>query len=150
MVRDLPTAKQLSSEGTDLKNARPTPVAADVWSALHRIGRSLGRAEKLVRLLEFLVETTLSGDSRHLKETTIGVSVFGRPPDYDPKVDTIVRSQVWRLRGKLEDYYATEGAHDTVVISIPKGQYVAKFSSRSFGQEPAAISADRHSQGSRK
>jgi hypothetical protein len=141
---------QHSSTGTDLKNVRSTPPAAEVWSALHRIGRSLGRAEKLVRLLEFLVETTLSGDSRHLKETTIGVSVFGRPPDYDPKADTIVRSQVWRLRGKLDDYYATEGAHDTVVISIPKGQYVAKFSLRSFGQEPPTISSERHPPGSRK
>ena len=150
MVRDLPTAKQHSSTGTDLKSVRSSPAPAEVWSALHRIGRSLGRAEKLVRLLEFLVETTLSGDSRHLKETTIGVSVFGRRPDYDPKADTIVRSQVWRLRGKLEDYYATEGAHDTVVISIPKGQYVANFSLRSFTQEPATISSERHSQGSRK
>jgi hypothetical protein len=82
---------------------------------------------RLLQLLRFLVESTLRGDASHLKETTIGVEVFGRSPDYDPKVDTIVRSQAWRLRTKLRKYYASEGAHDPIVIDIPTGQYVPSF-----------------------
>ena len=111
----------------------------------------MGRAEKLIQLLSFLVETTLSGNAHYLKETTIGVSVFGRPPDYDPKTDTIVRSQAWRLRAKLRDYYATEGAHDAVLIDIVKGQYSATFSLRP-GVEPehAALPMGHRSQGSRR
>jgi hypothetical protein len=144
-VRDLAIAKQHPSVGADLQSLRTVPTAGEVWSALQRVGKSLGRAEKLVRLLDFLVESTLYGDASHLKETTIGVSVFGRPPDYDPKADTIVRSQVWRLRGKLDKYYATVGAHDPVVINIPKGQYVAKFSLRTLGPLPAAISPESQS-----
>jgi len=111
----------------------------------------MGRAEKLIQLLSFLVETTLSGNAHYLKETTIGVSVFGRPPDYDPKTDTIVRSQAWRLRAKLKDYYATEGAQDAVVIDIVKGQYTATFSLRQGAAvEHAAIPIEHRSHGSRR
>lgn len=93
------------------------------------------RAKKLVELLDFIVETTLSNaDRQHLKETAIGVSFFGRAPDYDPKADTIVRSQAWRLRAKLNKYYASEGSEEPIVISIPKGQYAALFSFRSEAQ----------------
>jgi len=56
--------------------------------------------------------------------------VFQRPPDYDPKVDPIVRVQAGRLRSKLGEYYATEGAHDLVVIQIPKGAYAPVFGAR--------------------
>ena len=132
MARNLQTAKPRAlSEPTELSPA-PGPAASEVWRVLDRIGKSrtLRRAEKLVHLLNFLVETTLSGNANYLKETTIGVSVFGRSPDYDPKTDTIVRSQVWRLRAKLKDYYATEGNQDSVIIDIIKGQYAATFSMR--------------------
>jgi hypothetical protein len=55
------------------------------------------RAERFIQILNFLVEATLSGHARCLKETTIGASVFGRSPDDFPKTDTIVRSQACRL-----------------------------------------------------
>jgi hypothetical protein len=83
-----------------------------------------------MRLLTFVVRATLDGEADSLKETTIGVDVFGREPDYDPKVDTIVRSQAWRLRAKLMKYYASEGAHDSVIVSLPTGHYIPIFRSR--------------------
>jgi hypothetical protein len=92
--------------------------------------------QKLHQLLTFVVDATLKGEAAHLKETTIGVFVFGRAPDYDPKVDTIVRSQAWRLRGKLREYYASEGAEDPVIIDVPVGRYVPTFSLR--GDQHAA------------
>ena len=82
---------------------------------------------RLVQLLLFVVDSTLKGESMHLKETTIGVAVFNRSPDYDPKVDTIVRSQAWRLRSKLRKYYSSEGANDPIVIEVPVGHYVPVF-----------------------
>jgi len=85
---------------------------------------------RLLQLLEFVVESYLRGDASHLKETTIGVEVFGRTPDYDPKVDTIVRSQAWRLRAKLRKYYSSEGANDPLLIEIPTGQYAPSFHAR--------------------
>jgi hypothetical protein len=109
-----------------------TPSPSDIWRAVERIrnSSSMRRAERLAQLLTFLVEATLKGDTDYLKETVLGVSVFGRSPDYDPKADTIVRSQAWRLRAKLQAYYAGEGLNDPVRISIPKGQYAAVFTSR--------------------
>jgi hypothetical protein len=86
--------------------------------------------QRLMQLLGFVVDSTLKGESMHLKETTIGVAVFGRSPDYDPKVDTIVRSQAWRLRSKLKKYYSSEGATDPIIIDIPIGHYVPMFHAR--------------------
>lgn len=100
-----------------------------IRSAVDRIGasRAMSGCHRLMQLLNFVVASTLRGESDHLKETTIGVAVFGRSPDYDPKVDTIVRSQAWRLRSKLRKYYASEGANDPVVIDVPVGHYVPVF-----------------------
>jgi len=103
--------------------------ANDIREAVDRIShsRALSGCNRLTQLLDFVVSSTLRGEASHLKETTIGVSVFARSPDYDPKVDTIVRSQAWRLRAKLRKYYASEGANDPVVIEMPVGRYVPAF-----------------------
>ena len=103
--------------------------AEEIWSAVERIlnSNAMRGCNRLVQLLTFVVSSTLRGEATQLKETTIGVSVFGRSPDYDPKVDTIVRSQAWRLRSKLKKYYAAEGAADSVIVEIPVGHYVPVF-----------------------
>ena len=108
-----------------------------IWSALEKIRKSqaMKGCDRLVQLLTFVVEATLKGEAGHLKESTIAVFVFGRSPDYNPKVDTIVRSQAWRLRSKLKDYYASEGSRDPVVIDIPVGRYVPVFSLRTQKSE---------------
>ena len=42
--------------------------------------------------------------------------------------DSTVRVQAGRLRTKLQEYYATEGKHDKVLIDLPKGHYTPTFS----------------------
>ena len=70
----------------------------------------------------------LSGhDAGQIKETVIGVDVFGRGPGYDPKVDGIVRTEARRLRLKLEEYYGGSGRQETLRIDLPKGAYVPFF-----------------------
>lgn len=103
--------------------------SAQIWTAVERIDKSrvMSNCARLIQLLRFVVDSTLKGEAMHLKETTIGVSVFGRTPDYDPKADTIVRSQAWRLRAKLKKYYASEGAGEPVIIDLPIGHYVPAF-----------------------
>jgi hypothetical protein len=110
---------------------------SDVLAAVDRIRGSMAMSgcQRLVQLLTFVVDSTLKGDDMHLKETTIGVAVFGRSPDYDPKVDTIVRSQAWRLRSKLKNYYTVEGILDRVIIDIPLGHYVPVFQLRNAGSD---------------
>jgi len=79
------------------------------------------------KLLCFLVERQLAGREGELKESTIGVEVFGRSPDYDPKVDSTVRTEAVRLRARLSKYYTTEGGQDPIVIDLPKGGYIPTF-----------------------
>ena len=104
----------------------------EITGAIERISKShaMSGSRRLIQLLTFLVGSTLRGDAEHLKETTIGVAVFGRKPDYDPKVDTIVRSQAWRLRAKLRSYYSSEGAAERIVVEIPTGHYIPVFLAR--------------------
>src|ERR1700754_2218257 len=63
----------------------------------------------LQQLLQFLTEKTINGSAESLKEYTIGVEALGRKPDFDPKLDPIVRVQSHRLRAKLKEYYEAEG-----------------------------------------
>jgi len=81
------------------------------------------RNERLSRFLRFLVERHLEGRDEEIKESLIGVEVFGRRPDYDPKLDSIVRTEAGRLRARLIEYYAREGAQHPAVIEVPKGGY---------------------------
>lgn len=81
------------------------------------------RSQRIRRLLEFLVESTLAGKKEELKESLIGVEVFDRSPDYDCKQDPVVRVEMRRLRSKLSEYYLHEGKSDEVRIWLEKGSY---------------------------
>ncbi len=84
-------------------------------------------AQRPSQFLRFIVESTLAGNDRQIKEYLLGVEVFGRPVAYDPKDDPVVRIEAGRLRKKLADYYAGPGANDPVVIDVPRGGYVPAF-----------------------
>ena len=75
---------------------------------------------KLRKFLEFTVERTLAGTGDSLKEYHLGVTVYGRPADYDPRVDPIVRVEARRLRAKLKQFYASSG-DGPVRIEYPTG-----------------------------
>lgn len=134
VAADLKTVER-EPEPATASNRQPPPQAtpSEILAELKRIreSRTLGPSKRLVQFLSFVVEATLRGEAHHLKETTIGVSLFGRPADYDPKADTVVRNQAWRLRSKLKEYYASEGADDRLVIQIPTGHYSPVFVLRS-------------------
>jgi tetratricopeptide (TPR) repeat protein len=93
---------------------------------LERILASPGFAqnERLSRFLRFVVERRLEGRQIELKESVIGIEVFGRRPDYNTKRDAIVRTEASRLRARLGEYYANGGNRDTVIVELPKGGYV--------------------------
>ena len=84
-------------------------------------------APRLVAFLTFVVEKTLSGEAAAIKGYTIATQALGRPDDFDPQTDPIVRVEAGRLRRALQTYYAGEGADDPVRIAIPLGSYVAGF-----------------------
>jgi tetratricopeptide (TPR) repeat protein len=84
-------------------------------------------APRLSRFLTFIVEAALEGRSSELKESLIAVEAYGRAPDYDPRVDSTVRVDAWRLRAKLREFYETAGQNAAIVIELPKGRYVPDF-----------------------
>src|SRR5215471_1680640 len=98
-------------------------------AARQQLARVLGspgfsRNERLSRFLRFVIERHLEGGDSGLKESVIGIEVFGRPPDYNPKQDAIVRNEAGRLRARLGEYYAGQGKDDPLIIELPKGGYV--------------------------
>jgi tetratricopeptide (TPR) repeat protein len=95
------------------------------------------RNERLSRFLRFIVERHLEGRGQDLKESVIGVEVFGREPGYNPQQDPIVRTEARRLRARVGEYYQNGGAQSAVVIDLPKGGYVPAVRLAAQGSEPA-------------
>jgi hypothetical protein len=85
------------------------------------------------RLLQYVVQEATTGQSRDLKEYNIGVAVFQRGHQFDPRTDSIVRVQMGLLRKRLAAYYQKEGSEDTLLIEIPKGRYLPTFAARQPG-----------------
>jgi Tol biopolymer transport system component len=115
----------------------------DVLDALDRVlgSAAFQGAGRSSRMLRFVVEETLAGRADRLKDYTLGAEVLERGEQFDPRLDPIARVEASRLRARLERYYATDGAADSVVIALPKGGYVPVFSLR----PPAAASAETRS-----
>src|SRR5712692_9479023 len=108
----------------------PTEVTADpVRSQLAKILSSPGfvRNDRLSRFLRFVVEQQLDGKTDELKESLVGIEVFGRRPGYDPRQDSVVGMEAAKMRARLSKYYASESAADLVVIELPKGGYTPVF-----------------------
>ncbi len=91
---------------------------------------TFSNAPGLKCFLEFIVSLAEQGRSDEISEYAIATQVFGRPPKFDPASDTIVRTQAYRLRLKLKEYYESEGRADGITIEVPKGHYVPVFQSR--------------------
>ncbi len=87
----------------------------------------LGRTNNLVRFLTFVCEKYFEGTIDEVKEYSIAVQALGRPPDFDPQVDTIVRVTAHALRKRLEEYYRNAGAQHAIHINLPSGHYAPKF-----------------------
>ncbi|HYA16983.1 MAG TPA: hypothetical protein VEF06_05925 [Bryobacteraceae bacterium] len=87
-------------------------------------------SDVLRRLFRFLADKSIAGEADQLKEYTIGLDAFGKPPSYDPRSDAIVRLQAGRLRQKLAEYYRTEGKDDPVVVDLPKGHFKLTWQAR--------------------
>ena len=98
---------------------------AELENVLH--SSSFKRAPTLGHLLSYLCEKLFAGEANEIKEYSIGVEVFHRGSSFDQDSNSIVRVEANRLRKRLAQYYAGEGASHTLQIVIPLGQYVPEF-----------------------
>ena len=85
------------------------------------------RGPRQSAFLRFIVERTLDGRQEEIKEYEIAVRVYERREDHSTRTDPIVRVEAARLRSKLREYYANEGALEPLRIELPKGTYVPEF-----------------------
>jgi len=110
---------------------------SEIQSELERILESpwLRESAALKGLLRYVVEETLADRQAGLKEYALGLAVFHRPGDYDPRNDAIVRVQASQLRKKLAAYYENEGRGAALRIELPRGGYVPQF----VAHEPEAL-----------
>ncbi len=114
----------------------PKKVPAEVDPPREELVRRVGSSstfEKSPRLRAFFLHVcrcALEDKPEEATEQQIGIFVYGRPPGYNPNDDNIVRSQARVLRMKLEHHFANEGKDESIIITIPKGQYLPIFQSR--------------------
>jgi hypothetical protein len=78
-------------------------------------------------LLKYVVDAALEGRSRDLKERTLGVEVFGRPPDYDTNADPVVRFSASEVRKRIAQYYHENEGRSRLQIELPLGSYMPEF-----------------------
>ncbi len=105
------------------------PERDQILAALGRLLEwpDIARSPQLARFASYIVERTLDGEQQSIKAYSIAVDVFGRPADFDPQADPIVRVQARRLRALLEAYHQGAGADEPVRIRLPVGRYVPEF-----------------------
>jgi hypothetical protein len=85
------------------------------------------QSKRYPALLRFVVEQTLDGNSDQVKERSIGIEVFGRPPGYDANADPVVRVTAGEIRKRLAQYYYDPSHTSELRIELPVGSYVPVF-----------------------
>jgi hypothetical protein len=120
---------ELSSTSSLLEDER--------WQAVLQVVNSarFSKSSRLSQLLLYLAEQTLLDHTSLLNEQNIAVAVFERGADFNPGVDTIVRSHMVRLRQRL-DQYAGDSPDDNIRITVPKGEYLVRFDRTSLPAPP--------------
>src|SRR5580700_10965053 len=99
--------------------------------------QALHGSESLCKLLRYLAKHAVDHPGTPIKEFQIATEVFGRSPDFDPQLDSMVRVQAGRLRSKLTEYYNADGLEDIIVVELPKGTYVLSFHHRNHAAAKA-------------
>ena len=82
---------------------------------------------QLRNFLEFTAEKVIRGEDAGVTEFVVGTEALGKPPEFDPRLDPVVRACARRVRKKLGRYYVTEGANDPVRLTIHRQQYLPDF-----------------------
>jgi hypothetical protein len=99
------------------------------WGALERVlsAQVFVRAPRLSAFLRYVGERSLLDRTHEITEQQIGIHVFGRPADYSPGEDNIVRHTARQLRQRLALFYQEEGRDEQIQIVMPRGGYILHF-----------------------
>lgn len=121
LIANAPAEERLDQPGIDERRALLDRVAS---SAQFR------RSARLRDFLLYVGGQSLKDGCPEIHEQEIGAKVFGRSASYDRSQDNIVRVNATELRKRIEQYFATEGSNETLVLEIPRGGYKPVFHRR--------------------
>ena len=101
----------------------------------------LKRAARLREFLRYVGERSLDGEQVQVSEQEIGVHVFGRSADYDTGIDSeyCPRQRLGSCASASPHTSHQEGAHETLLLEIPRGSYTPHFRVRATEAEARAL-----------
>lgn len=109
------------------------------WQLVLRIVASpaFARSTLLTNFLLYVCDRKLQGNEDEITECQIGIHALGRPENYHPGEDNIVRNYARILRKRLDEFFENEGKRERIRIVIPRGHYVPIFEPVQRIEEPA-------------
>lgn len=110
-------------------------------SQLTRVVRSKLLRPNLKKLLRFCAEKTADCQYSELTQRSIAVHLWPEADksEFDPQVDSKVRTNASSLRTALDEYYRADGMRDSIRLDMPVGDYRITLEYRSvFPQAPFA------------
>lgn len=135
----MPLSHDVQSNAATAPDAASDPLSPrEKLELVQRIVHSplFARSTAMRAFLLYITESAIANRTDRIKEQSIGVEVLGRRPNYDPADDNIVRVRAHELRQRLEKYFATDGAAERILITIPKGTYRPEFTLRPVPAAP--------------
>src|ERR1700684_1021722 len=82
----------------------------------------LASSPRRAQLLRYLCTRAMGGHGDQVNEYAIGLDLFEKPSSFDPRIDSIVRTEMGRLRQKLKEFYAT-APPSAIRIELPLRSY---------------------------
>lgn len=80
----------------------------------------LGKTPRQVNLLEYLLTENFEGRLRQISQYSIASDVLGRDDSFDPTNDSIVRSEMYRLRNNLQLFNSQS---PDIQLKIPRASF---------------------------
>jgi tetratricopeptide (TPR) repeat protein len=141
-----PPRERIAAEGlrSSFDDERKPVSEEETLAELERVltDPNFRSSERNKRFLRYVTEKVLEGATDKIKAYSVAVDVFGRPTDFDPIIDPIVRIEAMRLRSSLSHYYEVHGQQSLLRIDLPKGGYVPTISRRRASLERETRTVD--------
>jgi hypothetical protein len=108
------------------------PSVEERRALIDRVAASeqFSRSARLREFLLYVGGQSLKEGRPEIHEQEIGAKVFGRSSTYDRSQDNIVRVNATELRKRIELYFTSDGAHESLILEIPRGGYKPIFHRR--------------------
>ncbi len=122
-----------------------SPTSEQKRAALEAVllSQTFARADQLKSFLKYVCEMEMAGRGHELTEYLIGIEALGRPANYSPGDDSVVRTRAFAIRKKLQEFYEQEQPGAPLRIELLKGSYCPRFiegpaSQKANGREASA------------